>query len=43
MRVSPGEGYDTYVIDFGYEAIGEEAVGLSEGGGNDVREGFGYV
>ena len=36
MGVSPGEGYGTSVIDFGYEAFGEEAVRLSEGGGEDV-------
>ena len=41
MGVSPGEGYGTSVIDFGYESFGEEAIRLSEGGGDDVREGFG--
>ena len=43
MGVGPGEGYGTSVIDFGYEAFGEEAVGHSEGGGNNVGKGFDYV
>ena len=43
MGVSPGEGYGTSVIDFGCEAFGEEAVGLGEGSGDDVREDFDYA
>ena len=39
MGVSPGEGYGTSVIDFGYEAFGEEAVRLGEDCGDDVGEG----
>ena len=42
MGVSPREGYGTSVIDFGYEAFGEKAVRLSEGGGDYVGRGHGY-
>ena len=40
MGVSPSEGYGTSVIDFGYEAFGEEGVRLSEGGGDKVGRGL---
>ena len=43
MGVSTGEGYGTSVIDFGYEAFGEEAVRLGEGCGEDVGDGFDYA
>ena len=43
VGVGPGEGYSTSIIDFGYEAFGEKAVGLGEGCGDDVREGFDYA
>ena len=41
MGVGAGEGYCASVIDFDSEAFGEEAVGIREGGGDDVWEGSG--
>ena len=38
VGVSDGERYGTPVIDLGKETFGEKAVGVCEGGGNDVRE-----
>ena len=43
MGVSPGEGYGPSVIDFGYEAFGEEEVRPGEASSDDIREGFDYV
>ena len=39
--VSASEGYSASVIDLDSKPFGEEAVGICEGGGDDVREGFG--
>ena len=39
VGVRDGEGYGASVIYLGEEALGEEAFGFSEGGGNNVWEG----
>ena len=39
IGVRDGEGYGTSVIDFGKETFGEEAVGVREGGGDNIGEG----
>jgi len=42
VGISACERDGTSVIDLGYEALGEEAVRVGEGGGTDVRKGSGY-
>jgi len=39
--IRAGERDGISVVDFGYEAFGEERVGVGEGGGSDVGEGSG--
>jgi len=39
---SASKGAGTSVIDLGYEAFGEEAVGIGEGGGSNVGKGSRY-
>ena len=41
VRACEGDG--TSVVDLGYEAFREEAVGVGEGGSSDVGEGSGYA
>ena len=39
VGVGDGDGYGASVIDLGEKTFGEEAIGVREGGGDDVREG----
>ena len=41
VGVSDDEGYSAFIIYLGKETLGQEAVGIREGGGNNVREGYG--
>lgn len=43
VGVSSGEEYRASVINLGYEALGEEAVGSGERIADDVRKGFDYA
>jgi len=43
VGISACERDGTSVIDIGYEPLGEEAVGVGEGGGSDVRQGSSYT
>jgi len=43
VGVGACEGNSTSAVDLGDEALGEEAIGVGEGGGGDVREGSSYA
>jgi len=42
IRIRAGEIDGTSVVDLGYEAFMEDAVGVGKGGSSDVRKGSGY-
>ena len=43
VGVGASKGDGTSAVDLSDEAFGEEAIGVGEGGGSDVREGSGYA
>jgi len=43
VRIRAGKRNGTSVVHLGYEAFGEEAVGVGKGGGSDVGKGSSYA